>query len=282
MIQTGSTSVVICTYNAERELELALASMVRQSLRPDEVLIADDGSGPATAEIVGRYARNAPFPIRHLRHEDEGCRRARIVNESVRAASNEYLLFIDGDCFPHRDWVRDHLLSAKPGRVLCGRRVKLGPRYSAGLNANELRAGKWDGWPPRDLRQSQRAGDSLRVALGIRLPRLLARSLHPFSRRLMGCNFSLPRPAFEEVNGFDEAWPGSALLSDDFDLELRLRRAGWKLVPILNRGIVYHVHHSERPKTAEEEQLRRDRAANTPARAVRGLAEHPGSNPGSL
>ncbi len=89
----------------------------------------------------------------------------------------------------------------------------------------------------------------------------------------MGCNFSLPKAAFIEVNGYDEAWEGSALLSDDFDLGLRLQQARYKLVPIINAGIVYHVYHPPRPHSAHTLGLRKERETNAPRRALRGVAE---------
>ncbi len=62
----------------------------------------------------------------------------------------------------------------------------------------------------------------------------------------MGCNFSLPRTAFEAVNGYEEDWPGMPYW-EDWDLEVRLRKAGRTFRPILNAAVVFHLHHSERP-----------------------------------
>ena len=38
------------------------------------------------------------FPIKHIWQEDIGFRKPRILNETVRQSSGDYLIFIDGDC----------------------------------------------------------------------------------------------------------------------------------------------------------------------------------------
>ena len=48
-------SVVIATYNGQKYIEEQLRSVLLQTARPDEVLIFDDGSTDAPAEIVIRF-----------------------------------------------------------------------------------------------------------------------------------------------------------------------------------------------------------------------------------
>ena len=49
------TAILVATYDQPRWLDLALRGWSRQSRRPDTVVVADDGSGPETAEVVGRW-----------------------------------------------------------------------------------------------------------------------------------------------------------------------------------------------------------------------------------
>ena len=69
----------------------------------------------------------------------------------------------------------------------------------------------------------------------------------------MGVNFSLPRDAFVSVNGFNEAW--TVYGHEDRDLELRLLRAGTPRKALLNRAVVFHLHHKERERTDETRRL---------------------------
>jgi glycosyltransferase involved in cell wall biosynthesis len=42
------TTLIITTYNWPVALDLTLKRVARQSVRPDEIIVADDGSGPET------------------------------------------------------------------------------------------------------------------------------------------------------------------------------------------------------------------------------------------
>jgi len=61
-------SVAMCTYNGARFLPEQLASIAAQTRLPDELVICDDGSTDATAEIVEEFARTAPFQVRFIRN----------------------------------------------------------------------------------------------------------------------------------------------------------------------------------------------------------------------
>jgi len=246
-------SVLIATYRQPRELDLTLAALHRQSEHPTEVLVADDGSAERTAEVIAHWSARSPYPIHHVWQVDNGYRKARIMNEAARRSTGDHLIFIDGDSFPHRRWVEDHMAAADGRTVLCGRRVKLGPRISPTVTRDDIEAGEFDNVLRPRLVRSRLAGDTKRLSLGVRLPRAVARAFHPRPRKLMGVNFSLPREAFVAVNGYDEAW--TVYGHEDRDLELRLIRAGIARAPVLNRAIVFHLHHDERPKSARTREL---------------------------
>ena len=57
-------SVAMCTYNGEAFVGAQLASIAAQTRPPDELVVLDDGSSDATAEIVRSFAATAAFPVR--------------------------------------------------------------------------------------------------------------------------------------------------------------------------------------------------------------------------
>lgn len=257
-------SVIVTTYNEPDKLALVLAGLARQSRAPDEIIVADDGSGDSTARVIEAFAPPDGCRFERVWHEDRGFRKWAISNEAVRRSRGDWLLFLDGDSIPHRHWVADHLEFTRYGEVLCGRRVKLGPEFSKRVDLAFLRSGALER-PFGPVLWNGLFGDNERVALGLRLPTPLVRALHPRPRKLMGVNFSLSRAAFEGVNGYDEAWPGRR---GDKDLDLRLARGGWRFAALINRAVVYHLHHLERPnsdaiqsRVAEEERSTRVRCA---------------------
>ncbi|HTU79279.1 MAG TPA: glycosyltransferase family 2 protein [Solirubrobacteraceae bacterium] len=65
----ASISVVVPTYNDAGRIGDALSSIAGQTLRPGEIVVADDGSDDATAEIVGEFAarHRAQLPVEYVR-----------------------------------------------------------------------------------------------------------------------------------------------------------------------------------------------------------------------
>ncbi|MEJ2866556.1 glycosyltransferase [Actinomycetospora sp. OC33-EN08] len=59
-------SVVMATFRGARWLPEQLASIARQTRRPDELVVSDDGSDDATPAVLADFARWAPFPVRIL------------------------------------------------------------------------------------------------------------------------------------------------------------------------------------------------------------------------
>ena len=82
-------SIVLCTYNGAAYLQSQLDSLLGQTLRPDEIVIGDDGSTDATMEILRRFAARAgesgvevrlhrnPHNLGYIENFSGGLRRAR-------------------------------------------------------------------------------------------------------------------------------------------------------------------------------------------------------------
>ena len=115
--------VVISTYNNPTWLEKTLWGYLCQQRMADEVIIADDGSGEATRQLVEHYA--SQLPIKHVWHEDQGFRKTKILNEALRVAESEYLVFTDQDCIPRADFLATHERLARQGCFLSGGYCKL-------------------------------------------------------------------------------------------------------------------------------------------------------------
>lgn len=62
-------SIALCTYNGEKYLTEQLQSLFDQTLKPNEIVISDDGSKDGTLEIVAQFQSKNLIPIRLLKHE---------------------------------------------------------------------------------------------------------------------------------------------------------------------------------------------------------------------
>jgi glycosyltransferase involved in cell wall biosynthesis len=96
---TPKISVVIPAYNAAGTLAQCLAALRRQVDVPGpfEVIVVDDGSDDATAEVASR------FGVTLLQQSHAGPAAAR--NRGIQAAHGELVFFTDADCIPADDWL---------------------------------------------------------------------------------------------------------------------------------------------------------------------------------
>jgi glycosyltransferase involved in cell wall biosynthesis len=84
-------SVIIPTYNCAAFLDRGLASVMQQTYRDYEIIVADDGSTDDTAGVVAKYAPK----VRRLWQENRGVAAAR--NLALSAATGEFIAYIDAD-----------------------------------------------------------------------------------------------------------------------------------------------------------------------------------------
>jgi len=87
-------SVIVPVYDGERYIGECLDSILAQTYRDIEVVVVDDGSTDATAEIVHRYATADPR-VRYLFKENGGLSSSR--NFGLRNARGELVSFVDSD-----------------------------------------------------------------------------------------------------------------------------------------------------------------------------------------
>lgn len=92
-------SVVIPTYNEEKNIERCLRALEEQTLpREDfEIIVVDGQSSDRTVDIAQRYADKV------IQQVSEGVGGAR--NDGVRTAKGDIIVTTDADCIPHREWL---------------------------------------------------------------------------------------------------------------------------------------------------------------------------------
>jgi glycosyltransferase involved in cell wall biosynthesis len=88
-------SCVVPVFNGEKYLAEAIESILKQTYRPIEIIVADDGSTDGTAKVAGRYGKQ----VRYLKQSNTGPAAAR--NLGIDAAAGEFLAFLDADDLWH-------------------------------------------------------------------------------------------------------------------------------------------------------------------------------------
>lgn len=247
-------SVVTTVYNRPEHLRLLLAALASQTRPPDEVVVADDGSDAATVAALDRLLPGCGLPVRRVRQEKDGYRLAAARNLGIRAATGDYLLFLDCDLVSLPDAVAVHVKNAAAGRLLCGHRALLGEAATTVLFAvpPAPAAADWErAWAAADRREQEEAARQFVRHAALRRWHLA----RPHKPKLLGCHFSLFRADVERVNGFDENYTGWGYEDDDF--ARRLYRAGVTPRSVIREARALHLWH---PSLAPQELKRhRDR-----------------------
>jgi cellulose synthase/poly-beta-1,6-N-acetylglucosamine synthase-like glycosyltransferase len=204
-------SIIVPAYNAADTLGLCLHALLDQTVPNNgayEVIVVDDGSTDATAEIARSY------DVRILSQPHQGPTRAR--NRGVAEAKGVIVLFTDADCVPVRDWI-EQMVKPLADPEIVG--VK-------GAYVTQQR-----GIIPRfvQLEFEERY-------------RLLGRYRYIDFVDTHAAAFR--KAIIRAVGGFDPAIPGPT--AEDADLSYRISRGGHKMV-FNPAAIVYHRHPTRWP-----------------------------------
>ena len=171
------TELIVSTYESPRALTLCLTSVAAQTVLPDSICIADDGSGPETKAAIDAFAAAHPeLQVRHVWHEDRGFEKAAILNRAIASSEAEFLIFIDGDVLIAPWFIARHLELARPGRFSTGSLIRLDAAATAGVTPEMVARGRGlrprlapD--PPGDRPARDLAEDDAVPAAGDGLPR---------------------------------------------------------------------------------------------------------------
>lgn len=234
-------SLIIATYNWPEALELCLNSILKQTILPSEVIIADDGSDERTAKIIQDFAQKAYFPLFHVWHEDRGFRKTIVLNKAIRKASCPYVVQIDGDIIASSHFIEDHLHMAEEGCFIRGTRANIDVKTTQSL----LRKGKLSTINKLQLIMKQPT-NALRLyptAAQFATRRELS------GRRVKGCNMSFWKKDLMSVNGYDNSLQGWG--HEDEELSWRLVNLGIKKKIIKFSAVAYHMYHKQLSRNEE-------------------------------
>lgn len=270
MSKTPQATLILTTYEMPKHLALVCAGLEIQTAENFEVIFCDDGSGAETAKVVAEFTRSVSYSVKHLWQENKGFRKCRILNQALREARGETLIFLDGDCVPHKGYIRDHLEAQEKGRYLAGRRVELGPKLSKQLTPEQVRRGFFD-YPKWPLIKSVLEKDSEHLQRSIRIPSPWLRAKLGMNRidDLKGCNYSVSKKALEAINGFDESYEGYG--REDTDVEIRLQNLGFTIKSMKGVALQFHVWHPRREFTPANDGRLEDLKRTKKTRCEMGL-----------
>ena len=253
-------SVVVATFNREDALDAVLRSLASQEDRDFEVIVADDGSGPATRQLVQSWVPS--LRLTHVWHQDRGFRLAEIRNRAILCCSGTVCIFIDGDCIVRPNFVGVHRRLAEPGWFVAGNRVLLGRHLTERILGEQLRP---ELWAPAAWLEARRSGDINRLLPLVTLPLGPLRKLDGRNwRRARGTNLAIRREDLLRVNGFDGTYSGWG--REDSDVAVRLIRNRVRCKDGRFASGVLHLWH---PENDRSQMMRNDQRLETVIRSAR-------------
>jgi len=199
-------SVIVAAYNGARTLEACLDSLTKLNYPNYEVILVDDGSTDATAQLAAAFKT-----VRCIHQPNRGLSAAR--NTGLAAAMGEVIAYTDCDCRADEDWLYYLIADLLENDVV-------------GVGGHNL-------LPPDDSAVAAAVmvspGGPAHVMLTDRL-----------AEHIPGCNMAFYAWALEEIGGFD---PIFRTAGDDVDICWRLQQRGLQ-IGFSPSGFVWHYRRS--------------------------------------
>ncbi|HEX5419142.1 MAG TPA: glycosyltransferase [Gammaproteobacteria bacterium] len=190
-LEWPKVSVVVCSYNGSRTIRDTLAGLEALDYPSYEVIVVDDGSTDATAQIAAEY------DVTLISTPNRGLAEAR--NTGWKRASGEIIAYIDDDAYPDVHWLR----------YLAYTFMTTGYGGVGGPNIAPAEDG-----PLADC-VANAPGGPVHVLIS-----------DTEAEHIPGCNMAIRRDALESIGGFD---PRYRAAGDDVDVCWRLQERGWKI-----------------------------------------------------
>src|SRR5687768_6060197 len=240
-------SVIISTYNSPEWLKKVLWGYECQTYKNFEIIVADDGSGETTRNVIEEFKRSSTLTIVHLWQEDRGFQKSEILNKAIEASSCDYLIFSDGDCIPRKDFVEVHVKNARIGHFLSGGYFMLPMQTSKAITEKHIASGK--AFNALWLMQNgvPKTYKALKLVCKGWLKNFL-NAVTPTRATWNGHNSSGWKKDIISVNGFNEQMQYGG---QDRELGERLVNKGISGLQIRYSAVCLHLDHKRGYKTAE-------------------------------
>jgi len=226
-------SLIITTFNWPESLLLVLKSVKNQTVIPDEIVIADDGSDEKTKNLISSFKKQFDLNIIHSWQEDNGFRAARSRNKAIFKSSGDYIIMIDGDMVLHNNFINDHLINIENGYFIQGTRSLISEKETRkailkkNINFSFFSLG---------LKNRKNAIHS-------KVFSMLFSSKKNHLRGIKSCNLAFFKKDCINVNGFNNDFEGWG--REDSEFVIRLINSGIKRKSLRFNAIQFHLWHNE-------------------------------------
>ncbi len=238
-------TVIISVYKDVEALKLVLDSLNTQTYSNFDILISEDCQSDEMKTFLETYT--STINITHITQKDDGWRKNIALNNAIRNAQGDYLIFLDGDILPYKNFVENHRLMAEENRFLSGRRAEIGPFFSYLIRKKYLSYRLLEKlYLFFYLFLAIDRGKHLEEGLYLGIDTYLEKKLNGKKKKkmmLVGCNFSCWKKDLELINGFDEDYKGPSV-GEDVDLAWRFNHFGITYKSVRYIANTFHLYHA--------------------------------------
>ena len=176
-------SIIIPTFNRNDLLNRCLLHLIPEfqtTICPYEVIVSDDSIDDNAKELI---LKNFPW-VKYISGPKTGPASNR--NNGAKYAMGEWIIFLDDDCIPGKDWISSYEIAKK-----------INPKFLVleGKTIADRERKRFDEEAPVNLE-----GDNL-----------------------WSCNFAIQKELFFSLSGFDEGFPYAAMEDTDFQCRVKFK-----------------------------------------------------------
>lgn len=211
-----------------------------------ELIVSEDNDAVITKDFIREIGPSLKFKVIHSSQPDEGFRKAKALNEALKMSAGEIIVFLDGDCIPHKHLIKNYIRHVQKGKACFGRRVFLNEKFTHKIISSSTLM---------DFGLIETIFNSYLNSwkYGIYLPFKFMNN--KAKKGVIGCNWGINKQDLLMVNGFDESYVHAGI-AEDMDIEYRLNEFGVKFQSLKNKAIVYHLWHKSNYTEADVETNR--------------------------
>jgi len=213
------TSLIITVYNRSYLLRKALISLNNQSLKPDELILSDDGSEEDIAADIKDIIKDFRFPVKFIKQENKGFRLAKCRNNGVKNSSGNFLIFMDQDLIHTKNLIRTLIFNGKGKRFLTAFPTYLTDEQSEKITEEKIKLDNY-----QMILQSTQSEGIIKQYKKDKIYYYLHKLRLDNQPKLRGGACAMNRKDFEAINGYDEKYQGWG--NEDDDLGRRLYKFG--------------------------------------------------------
>jgi glycosyltransferase involved in cell wall biosynthesis len=223
MPEIAPITVVLISRNRAAQLRRVIPAIAEGTLRPVEVLLADDASDDDTVEVFETFCRKCGLQGRVLRHEPgiTAFRISSMRNAGLRASQTERVILLDADHVPSMTHIASHMRMLDRGRTT----LSYGPRLEF---ANE------DGSGPVNFMWGHEPYGSMSPSADEPLP---------FWELVAGSNLGMHRLFAREIGDYDTDYDGGYGY-EDADFNCRAAGRGAKFYGEFGAYVIHLPHQT--------------------------------------